>query len=368
MRKGTPFSLIAFQLLQGDWSDARLAPLAKKLIDRIRVTDAAGWLPDGRIGVLLPHTNANGAECFVEDVFAALGQEASAVAYEVFSAPPSKPPGDQKRTDTGAQRSVGQRRDSSVEILHRYVIDPSATSTNSIVRDDPRLVTARPIEALPGFIQIPLWKRALDFLVASSVLLLASPVMLLTAAIIKVMSRGPVFYRQKRVGLGGSTFDMLKFRTMKVNNDKAGHERYLSTLINSDAPMKKLDGADKRIIPFGRIMRACSIDELPQLLNVLLGDMSLVGPRPCLPNEAEEYLRWHSERFDVPPGMTGLWQVSGKNSLTFREMVRLDITYSRNISLANDVKILLRTPLVVAGLAREAIARSGAPAPEVKSV
>ena len=131
---------------------------------------------------------------------------------------------------------------------------------------------------------------------------------------------------------------------MHVNNNAVGHEQYLAHLIESDAPMKKLDdGRDHRIIPFAKVLRSSCIDELPQLINVLLGDMSLVGPRPCLPYEAEKYLQWHNRRFDTVPGMTGLWQVSGKNRLTFKEMIRLDIRYSRKMSLWLDAKILLLT-------------------------
>jgi lipopolysaccharide/colanic/teichoic acid biosynthesis glycosyltransferase len=141
---------------------------------------------------------------------------------------------------------------------------------------------------------------------------------------------------------------------MEVDADTSVHQEYLAKLINdaacnngkSSKPMTKLDD-DMQIIPFGRILRQTYFDELPQLLNVLRGEMSLVGPRPPIPYEVEEYLSWHKERIDVVPGMTGLWQVSGKNRLTFNEMVRLDVQYWRTKSVWLDIKILLKTPLAI---------------------
>jgi len=150
----------------------------------------------------------------------------------------------------------------------------------------------------------------------------------------------------------------LKFRTMYVNNNAEGHRQYLSELITTDLPMTKMDERnDIRIIPFGKFLRYSCMDELPQLINVLKGEMSLVGPRPCLPYEAEKYLRWHARRFDNVPGMTGLWQVSGKNSMTFKEMIRLDIQYSETMSPLLDIKILLRTGPAILGLVSKQYAR-----------
>ena len=139
-----------------------------------------------------------------------------------------------------------------------------------------------------------------------------------------------------------------------MNCNPSDHRQYYARLINScnigndsDERMLKLDNQDPNIIPFGKFLRNTCLDELPQLLNVLWGDMSLVGPRPPIQYEVAEYSRWHNGRFDAVPGMTGLWQVSGKNRLTFKEMVRLDIRYTRNLSFIGDVKILLMTPLAI---------------------
>jgi lipopolysaccharide/colanic/teichoic acid biosynthesis glycosyltransferase len=160
-------------------------------------------------------------------------------------------------------------------------------------------------------------------------------------------------FRQQRVGRGGEPFTIYKFRTMRPDMDVSKHKEYMKELIrngaDADKPMIKQDSANPAIIPLGAILRKSAIDELPQLFNVLKGDMSLVGPRPVIPYEAKEFLDWHNGRFDVLPGLTGLWQVMGKNNLTFNEMIRLDVRYSREISPALDVEILLRTPAVLVG-------------------
>jgi lipopolysaccharide/colanic/teichoic acid biosynthesis glycosyltransferase len=141
---------------------------------------------------------------------------------------------------------------------------------------------------------------------------------------------------------------------MKVNADTKVHQNMLKDMINSDAPMTKMDSkGDARIIPFGSILRSSGLDELPQLINVLKGDMSLVGPRPCTPYEYEQYDSWHKERFRAVPGLTGLWQVSGKNRTTFNEMINLDIQYAEDASPWMDIKIMFRTFPVLLGQIKE---------------
>jgi lipopolysaccharide/colanic/teichoic acid biosynthesis glycosyltransferase len=208
----------------------------------------------------------------------------------------------------------------------------------------------------PFFVRrIPLWKRTLDIFGSLLGLILLSPLIVFIAGLIRIVSPGPVFFKQTRIGHGAKKFSFWKFRTMKVNVDTSSHQEYLCELINDDdedsgesnKPMTKLDFDNPNIIPFGHFLRNSCLDELPQLINVLLGDMSLVGPRPPIPYEVEEYLIWHKNRFDGLPGMTGLWQVSGKNRLTFKEMIRLDIQYERQMSLLTDLKILLMTPFAI---------------------
>ena len=188
------------------------------------------------------------------------------------------------------------------------------------------------------------WKRILDVSVVLLALPLLVPLMVVVAGLIRVVSAGPVLFKQERVGYLGRRFMCFKFRTMFVGADAAVHQGHLRFLMDSNTPMTKMDSeGDPRIIPFGLLLRSSGLDELPQLINVLRGEMSLVGPRPCLPYEYENYLPWHKERFSSVPGLTGLWQVSGKNHTTFVEMIQLDIRYAREKKLWFDIKILLRT-------------------------
>ena len=197
--------------------------------------------------------------------------------------------------------------------------------------------------------RIPRWKRALDIvciLIASPVLL---PVMAVISALIKLGSKGPILFHQERIGHLGQRFMCLKFRTMETDADASVHEGHCARLIDSDLPMVKMDShGDSRVVPFGRQLRATGLDELPQVINVLRGDMSLVGPRPCLPCEYDRHLDWQKERYNTLPGLTGLWQVSGKNTTTFNQMIRFDLQYDRKKSPWLDLIIMLRTiPAVI---------------------
>jgi len=185
----------------------------------------------------------------------------------------------------------------------------------------------------------------LDIVLILLAMPLLLPLTILIAALIRLVSAGPVLFRQERVGYLGRNFMCFKFRTMYVGTETAVHRGH-----NTDAPMVKLDSrGDSRIIPFGILLRSSGLDELPQLINVLRGEMSLVGPRPCLAYECENYLPWQRERFNTVPGLTGLWQVSGKNQTTFTEMMQLDISYARNKTLWLDLAIILKTvPAILA--------------------
>ncbi len=196
-------------------------------------------------------------------------------------------------------------------------------------------------------LSVPAWKRCQDVVLILLVAPFLAPLMCLMALVIKVLSRGPVLFRQDRIGLGGQPFQLLKFRTMEVNADCSPHSDHLDKLMESGAPMTKLDLEDGRLIPGGRWLRASALDELPQLFNVLRGTMSLVGPRPCTPYEFSRYRDSQKRRFDVLPGLTGLWQVSGKNRLSFAEMVELDERYAEEANWLLDLKILLLTPKAI---------------------
>lgn len=191
---------------------------------------------------------------------------------------------------------------------------------------------------------IPRWKRVLDVACVVSAAPVLAPFFLLIACAIKIVSPGPVFFRQERIGFREKRFRCWKFRSMRPDADTTTHRKHLTELIHSDVPMTKMDQrGDARLIPLGAWFRATGLDELPQLINVLRGEMSLVGPRPCTPYEYEDYAPWHKERFRTLPGLTGLWQVSGKNHTTFNQMVNLDIYYANNLTLWLDLKIILKT-------------------------
>ena len=263
---------------------------------RARDTDFAGHFDGERIGVLLPNTTLEQAFDFVTDF-----DHTDRVRYEIHSYP------DYWSDDFSA-------------------------------------------------LGLPWWKRAMDVVVSVTFLLLLSPLLAAIGLFIKIISPGPVLYTSQRVGYRGRLFTFLKFRTMRHEPEDTEthvreHKEHLKDLIrHSDMPMPKLDKKDDRIFWGGGILRRSSLDELPQLVNILKGEMSFVGPRPCIPYEAEEYLQWHRRRFDTVPGLTGLWQVSGKNQLSFREMMRLDIAYCERISPLLDMKITLKTFPVVIGL------------------
>jgi lipopolysaccharide/colanic/teichoic acid biosynthesis glycosyltransferase len=197
-------------------------------------------------------------------------------------------------------------------------------------------------------------KRAVDIAGSSAALLLCSPLFVVVALVIILSSKGPVFYRQLRVGQYGQTFTFLKFRSMFVNNDCTVHKEFVTQLISSQ-PNESEQGIsenkvfkltnDKRVTPLGRILRRTSLDELPQFLNVLMGQMSLVGPRPPIPYELAAYQTWHRRRLlGVKPGITGLWQIMGRSRVRFDEMVRLDLRYASTWTPWLDLKILIRTP------------------------
>jgi lipopolysaccharide/colanic/teichoic acid biosynthesis glycosyltransferase len=200
-------------------------------------------------------------------------------------------------------------------------------------------------------------KRLIDVLGSLSLLAILSPVFFVIAAAIKLNSRGPVLFRQKRIGEHGTPFTFLKFRSMYEDNDASEHEEYVRRLIAGQAERKSANGNeegvykltnDPRVTPVGRILRRSSLDELPQLINVLCGEMSLVGPRPPVRYEVEAYEVWHRGRLlEAKPGITGLWQVSGRSRVGFDDMVRLDLRYARTWSPWIDIKILLRTPAAV---------------------
>jgi lipopolysaccharide/colanic/teichoic acid biosynthesis glycosyltransferase len=193
----------------------------------------------------------------------------------------------------------------------------------------------------------PGWKRALDLCGVVVVTPLLAPVLIAVAVYIKLVSRGPILFVQSRVGYGGEAFRIYKFRTMhvsKVSRDEI-HRDYVASRAGVDQPLHKPDYRND-LIPGGELLRRLSIDEFPQLINVMQGNMSLVGPRPDV-MQLDDYQPWQLRRFEVLPGMTGLWQVSGKNRLTLDQMIALDIEYIETRCLWKDIRILARTVFVL---------------------
>ena len=199
-------------------------------------------------------------------------------------------------------------------------------------------------------------KRVMDVIGGSLLAVLCLPLGILIAIAVKLTSKGPVLFRQPRVGQYGRQFTFLKFRSMYTNNDHTIHKEFVTKLINSKVQLMPTCGTDavyklkedRRITPLGKFLRRTSLDELPQFLNVLKGDMSLVGPRPPIPYELAAYQTWHRQRLlEVKPGITGLWQVTGRSTVDFDSMVRLDLKYATSWSPRLDLEILLRTPLAV---------------------
>ena len=214
-------------------------------------------------------------------------------------------------------------------------------------------VEGMPLVGLPAT-RIPrssrMLKRGFDVVGASALLLLAAPIMLVIGVLIRHDSAGPVFFRQRRLGMDMREFTLLKFRTMQTGTDEAPHRAYVQQIMSPGAlpasnNLYKLERPE--VTRVGRWLRRTSLDELPQLLNVLRGDMSLVGPRPSIPYEVELFAPHHFERFLVPAGLTGLWQVEARAHSTFREALDLDVVYARGWSLGLDLRLLMRTPALI---------------------
>ena len=333
-RSGESFSLVSLEIGQLHGRTGEIKKIVQSLRERIRTTDQLGWLDENTLGLLLPGTNLEGAWSFVVKFEREYFGEQPPVPFTVYTYP-----------EHWLQEGNG-----SGSIKHRGNVNGEAGGREF-------QVVSRKVETtLAG--NLPGWKRTLDVVVSLIGIVVSTPMMLLLSVYIKLVSPGPVFFKQQRIGYKGKLFDFYKFRTMHADNSVGCHQKHLKELINSDKPMEKLDeGRDPRIFWGGAIIRKTCIDELPQLFNVLKGEMSLVGPRPCLPYEAEEYLRWHTNRFDIHPGITGLWQVSGKNKLTFKQMIRLDISYRQNRSLWFDLKILLLTFPAIIQFVMDAVLR-----------
>jgi lipopolysaccharide/colanic/teichoic acid biosynthesis glycosyltransferase len=309
-------SVVLFRLDAAKRDDNTTEVFLRILHQSKRETDILGYLREDLVGLLLPDTTGEGTRGFLKKI--------------------------QDRIDRfGVSTICGTYPD---QLFNQLLSEPRDLSKLVFY-----LVGQQGARSEPGY---PL-KRALDIVGSLAGIILLSPVMLIAAIAVALDSPGPVLFRQTRVGKGGVPFVFYKFRSMFVNADDRIHREFVTKLIqgklddinqgDAENPYYKLR-SDPRVTRVGNFIRDTSIDELPQLFNVLKGDMSLVGPRPPLPYEVENYESWHLSRIlELKPGITGLWQVQGLSSTTFDDMVRLDLRYIRGCSLSLDIRTLLKT-------------------------
>jgi lipopolysaccharide/colanic/teichoic acid biosynthesis glycosyltransferase len=327
-RSRNPFVLMLLDAnLENGAAEQILARAVEIVVASKRETDLVGWYKQGAIlGVIFTEVNVEAETPIAETL--------------------------RTKIETAFAKHLG--RDRAAKIAISFHVFPESWDKNSSgwVADSklyPDLKKKGPKKRLPLVI-----KRAIDVAGSGALLLVLSPFLALIVALIKLTSKGPVIYKQDRLGQFGARFQCLKFRTMYTNNDPKIHQEYVQQFIAGKAGLNKSEGSDQpvyklvkdpRVTLIGSFLRKTSMDELPQFWNVLRGDMSLVGPRPPVPYEFEVYDIWHRRRvLEVRPGVTGLWQVSGRNRTRFDEMVRLDLRYCQNWSIWLDLKILLATP------------------------
>jgi lipopolysaccharide/colanic/teichoic acid biosynthesis glycosyltransferase len=339
-RNGNIFSLIIFRMANLPPGISVQRRLLVSLGSRLRDIDEYGWYDDRHLGAIIPYASGKNAQRIAESICRDLSLPATNETFIVYTYPESW--------------FSDQLSDLSLNPVP--VVQPeslvSTTPAGSPVGCPSNGVGVKTEEMGHNaflYRPLPIWKRTLDLAVSLTTLILLSPLFLFAMVLIKLVSPGPVLFKQERIGYMRRAFTLFKFRTMEVGTDTYAHAQHMRKLIVKDSesrPLSKLESSP-HIIRYGRLLRASCIDELPQFFNVLRGEMSLVGPRPCLAYEADEYQRWHVRRFDSVPGMTGLWQVMGKNRTTFKEMIRFDISYTQNLSLWLDLKILFLTPVAI---------------------
>jgi len=356
-RIGSPFSLVLFnpaKLMSASFKNKKKA--IKKIIEFLdqetRETDIKGWWDKNKIAVLLLDTRPEDAALLVDKLLSRmqtydrnLVKSVEEASFEILAFPNTRclQPSVNDETEEKDSKISNQKSNQNFRKMDFSTIPPN---DNSLIQC--------------GFKKHQeLIKRCLDIIVSAAGLIILSPLFLLCAILIKLDSSGPVFYRQARVSKGGKCFTFLKFRSMQHNADEEIHKNHVKNLmdliagLSSDGPSGERSyklTEDARVTRMGKFLRRTSIDELPQLINVLRGDMSLVGPRPHPIYEVEQYTYWHSHRLDVKPGITGLGQIYGRFNTEYADVYRLDLQYLKRPSLILDLHILLKTiPLVLSG-------------------
>jgi lipopolysaccharide/colanic/teichoic acid biosynthesis glycosyltransferase len=330
-RSRKPFVLMLLDAnLESGTAQQILRQATEIVVASKRETDLVGWYKqDAILGIIFTEVNVEG-EAIVTDMLRA-------------------------KIETAFIKHMGRERASKIAISVHIFPESWDKNSSGWIADSklyPDLKRKTNRKRLPLVI-----KRTIDIVGSGALLLMLSPFLAVIVALIKLTSKGPVVYKQERLGQFGRRFNCLKFRTMYANNDPKIHQEYVQQFIAGKEGLDQSDGngqktfklvKDPRVTSIGKFLRKTSLDELPQFVNVLLGDMSLVGPRPPVPYEFEVYDIWHRRRvLEVRPGVTGLWQVSGRNRTRFDEMVRLDLRYCQNWTVWMDLKILFATPRAV---------------------
>ena len=343
-RDDNDFSLVLVKVRANDSRTPKR--LARSIIQRLRAIDEVGWYAEGCLCVLLPNTDNEGGQIFESNVRRLAEDAGIPIVSRVYTYPSqwqidaqvaSSHPGPRL-----ANASVPRASDSNQVVPHQgltprdlipFVLSGlvDGLETEALGLDAVESLLARPL---------PLWKRFIDILIAGSALLALAPLMAIITVMIRRSSDGPIMFGQWRAGLGGRPFWIYKFRTMVP--DAEGLKASLRSKSEQDGPAFKMKH-DPRITPIGRLLRTTSLDELPQLWNVLKGDMSLVGPRPLPLDESAACKQWQKRRLDLTPGLTCIWQVKGRSRVTFTEWMRMDLAYARTRSLISDLKIILST-------------------------
>jgi len=379
-RNGREFSLVLFRVKNQKRTSVSTHRLARTILSRARLTDEIGWFSDHYICGLLPDTSVQGAQIFMNSVCDLAERKGTRPLAVVYSYPGNLLTSEdvqfsastRSRFDDDDDRSSGGGGNGRLHVsvnerLHVNsrragavfrTVSESGTETVAVANlkradlmpalarglaDEQHAADGLPADSIHEFLvhPIPTWKRTLDLVGASVAFLLFLPVMAVIATMMKLSNpHDPVFFSQDRAGLGGKPFKIHKFRTMVVGAE--AKLRDLRKLSEQDGPAFKLKN-DPRITPLGKLLRKTSLDELPQLWNVIKGDMSLVGPRPLPMEEAGRCEQWQRRRLDVTPGLTCIWQVKGRSTVSFAEWIRMDVEYIRRRTIFHDLSLLMMT-------------------------
>lgn len=322
------FVLLIAYLDSNQASEKQILGLCEGLRSRLRITDEIGWR-DEKLCVLLPETNREGGEKVANSLGKLSFDLDIKLEVEILVYPE-----DDRISSKSIELNEALEREESIDSGRESKSDPEEDS-----------LSRKSFYACPSQ-PTPIWKRAIDVLGSLTALVVFSPILFVVAVAIKLDSRGPVFFRQRREGKDGRIFEILKFRTMRVGAELEQAELRSQENNEQDGPAFKLTN-DPRVTGIGRYLRKVCLDELPQMYNVLIGDMSLVGPRPLPVGESYDSKIWHRRRLEVLPGLTCIWQVQGRRDIEFDEWMRMDLDYIRRRGILLDLRLLFQTALVV---------------------